>query len=825
MKRNLLFFAMLLCLAPCGFATDDQCVAVQNGTQWEIKSPFFVYRLSTDNGLQAKSWTNLISGSTVTLSGPEIEIDLGDDPEKPTVTALTVIDSKQTAGSLAFTLEDVTKTLSVLVKYKWDNKTPFLHKFTTITNRSDSPIRVLNVRLGTYTSNAQLHDKIQVTPTGVFAGELSRTGDKEQGFPLYLNDDFVLSLAHPAGWSTNLNGVASLRQYPGAKLSAKESFECMEAVYGVGAKGEARKNFVDHVRNRCRRVVRNHDRPYTIFHAMGSWPEGRDGHGSNVDTGNWTNKEEYVLRHLRQIAESQESVGQIFDFFAAVFGILDPTGDLKKWNQYFPNGYERIRPIIENLGMKGSFGFELDEKKWNIGLNPVTIPSQSAHPESFCQASEPIRSMFREAAIYYVREKKMHLMILDNFNVQVCNIPEHGHLPGIHSTEELVNTMIQLLHAMDKECPDVFLMLEWGFRSPWWLLHADVLVDTGGGEMTETSTPSQYPAAYVRASTTQKLDQLQLWCDDIPWLGKDTYGTWLSDWTWNSRIGKERWQESLLMDICRGSMLLQIWTDWDFLSPPEWRQLADFAALLKAQSKCFANPRTILGNPNNPEPYGYCCTDGQRAFLAINNCTWKDQRIALELNSKWGLPDGQQWEIYRWYPDPVKFVADSDGFRSGASLLCKPFETVLLEVVPVGTKPSLDRTLPEEKIPREFAEKSRELDITVIDSAREFIVKTESPVTEGGGILAITVEVMHASQPALFHHVEKFPVPDVTINGVVFNAVTPIIKEAHFSTCWQGWRLEIAPNSPPQKIEFRVSPDFPQDTDFIFKSHFIPHKK
>ena len=37
----------------------------------------------------------------------------------------------------------------------------------------------------------------------------------------------------------------------------------------------------------------------------------------------------------------------------------------------------------------------------------------------------------------------------------------------------------QRLHAMDAECPDVFLILYWGHRSPWWLLHADTLFDSG----------------------------------------------------------------------------------------------------------------------------------------------------------------------------------------------------------------------------------------------------------------------------------------------------------------------------------------------------------
>ena len=141
----------------------------------------------------------------------------------------------------------------------------------------------------------------------------------------------------------------------------------------------------------------------------------------------------------------------------------------------------------------------------------------------------------------------------------------------------------------------MFILLYWGYRSPWWLLHGDTLFDSGIG--IEAASPSSQPAAFARDSVTQKLDQAQRHACDVPALGKDSLGVWLSNWAWNSSIGKERWQEGFVMDLCRGSMLAQIWADNDWLSPPEWKQLAEFLALLRAQPKCFGNPRFILGNP------------------------------------------------------------------------------------------------------------------------------------------------------------------------------------------------------------------------------------
>ena len=197
------------------------------------------------------------------------------------------------------------------------------------------------------------------------------------------------------------------------------------------------------------------------------------------------------------------------------------------------------------------------------------------------------------------------------------------------------------------------------------------------------------------------------------------------------------------MDICRGSLLAQVWTDTAWLSPPERRQIADFIALLKANPACFANSRFILGNPWNPEPYGYCCTDGTRAFLAINNCSWKDSSIPLRLGPAWGLPDRKAWDIYRWYPDPARLKpAAGQRFGEEAAICLRPFQVVLLEVVPEGTGPSLARSFTEMPIPTRFNEQTRTLELVEVaaqtrEPARSIwtILQPASATSAGGATL------------------------------------------------------------------------------------------
>jgi hypothetical protein len=139
--------------------------------------------------------------------------------------------------------------------------------------------------------------------------------------------------------------------------------------------------------------------------------------------------------------------------------------------------------------------------------------------------------------------------------------------------------------------------------------------------------------------------------------------------------------------------------------------MATFIGLLKARPECFGNPRFILGDPGQVGPYGYCCTDGRRAFLALNNAGWDDRVLTLELNAAWGLPDDGAWDLVRWYPEPARLRGPAAACGPRVSLALRPFEVMLIEVIPAGSAPSLPRPLAVQPIPTAFAESSQRLDL------------------------------------------------------------------------------------------------------------------
>ena len=698
------------------------------------------------------------------------------------------------AGEARFELKAKDFPASVNVTYRWERNSPVLRKFVEVKNLDDKPHRLLNVRLGTYRTDA-------------------RTSDGEQGFPVYLGGEFFMSLAHPSGWAIGNNGVVQLRHYPGTWIAPGKTFACMETVLGVSPAGAARKQFVDYVRSRMRRVVCGHVGPYGVFSNFGSWSL-----QGGTDTGGWfaRNSEKAILHSLDRLAESQKVTGRIYDYCDLEFW-FDLASEMDRFSPVdFPHGFTPIKAKLDELGIKP-------------GLWTVTAPSIwcTLNPKftDCCIAQEPFRSAFIKAYRDHIRNDGIRMCKFDCL-AAVCNNPAHNHLPCVYSTEAIHNAVLELLRALDNENSKVFLMLYWGYRSPWWLLDADTVFEPG--VFLEGAHPGGTPTLFARDSVTQGLDQAHYYCQDLPALGKDSLGIWLSDWWWNSSIGKNRWQEGSVMDMGRGSLLPQIWADWDWLSPPEWKEMGTFFKLVKAQPRCFDNSRFILGNPWRSEPYGYCCTDGHRAFFCLNNCTWNDRVLSLQLNSAWGLPDKVNWDLYRWYPRPARLTAGKSRLETRVDLAMRPFEVVLLEAVPKGEKPALDRAFADQPLPAAFSESSRRVEVKVLPPEQPdanqpamLRVRGKIPPTAAGGVLVVAVELRQGGHAWAPRNTGSNFTAEASAAGRSVS-IQPVLGNLTYEVPWQAWRIPVAAASEPRDFELSIRSRLPPNVSRDFSAYFLP---
>ncbi len=769
-----------------------------------LSSPAFAFRLDAADGLRAEWLENRLTGKRITLDGAELEADIG-LPGRPAETLRFQVAEMEAgrdsaAGECIFQLASNRSGVSATVTYRWNASEPVLHKRVEIHNHGPEEVnRLLQVRLGTYTTRAAL------------------SGSAAQGFPVYADGALFLTLAHPAGWATHEPGRISLRHYPGAKIAAGARFACMETVIGVGPAAGACEAFLTHLKRRMRRTVRGHDRPFAIFEPFGA-----------RTNGDFNETEEFLLDMIRKVAAGQRDSGCHFDLFSVDFWV-DYHGTLKECDpQRFPAGLAPVLEALRELGVTPGLWIDSSGEAWSIGGNPATKPAMNVDPvrgpvdvpwgrASFCRATEPVRSMYTEAFRHHIRENGVRLLKFDNL-ADVCQNPAHAHLPGLYSTEPIVDAVIEFLQALDAESPDVFLMGYWGYKSPWWLLHLDTFFETG--IPMEAASPGDRAAPYARAGVTRKLDQGHVYAQDIPWLGTDSLGVWLSHWPWNSQIGTERWQDGFVIDICRGNMLAQPWSDPEFLTPEERRQMGEFIALLKACPECFGNSRLVIGDPWHDEAYGYCCTDGERAFLAINNFGWEDRVVTLELNPAWGLRAGGGWDLYRWYPDAARLIGPEGGFGDRASIALRPCEVVLLEVVAHDEAPTLAHSLNPAPLPTRFTEASGPVAITVVVPGKTQVTG-QVPQTRRGGLLVVSVELETDGKPREVQNLGSHLSCAATMADEPA-AFRPALGEHTYPASWQSWRLAIEPEHSGQPFSLAVETrDLPQ-CELRWSAHFIP---
>jgi hypothetical protein len=665
------------------------------------------------------------------------------------------------------------------------------------------------------------------------------------GFPVYIGGQFFATLAHPAGWALGQAGHVSLRQYAGVKLEPGRDFECMEAVLGVSQAGQARQAFVSHLQGRMRRVVRCHDKPLAIFETFGGWELERPDLvlSENLPAS-------FCLDMAGRLERFRRQTGQQFDLFGLEFW-ADPHGDLRRFHPAnFPRGFGPLRRKLKQAGIAPGLWITSSTGGWNIGRNPVVANTRAENPSyplavqtgSLCMATDPLPGLLADALVHHVTRNGVRMVKIDGHHC-VCYNTSHDHLPGLYSTQAIYEGTIRLLRAIDRACPDVFMMLYWGHGSPWWLLYADTLCESG--LHMEGASPSSRPAPYARDAVTVSLDQAQEYGSDVPALGKDSLGIWLSDWHWNSHIGPRRWAQGLVMDLARGSLLLQPWTDRTWLTPPDRRQFARLLGLLRERPECFRDSRRILGSAWRQEPYGYCCTDGERAFVAISNPTWRDARVRLRLDDSWGLTgrpgqgDTPPYDLYRHYPAPARL----EGWRGRRpGLLLRPFEVVLLEALPQGRPPSGSGRFPRRALPDAFSQASLDIPLQVRKVNASAIPAPTVPAPQAAppaklsrtghrligrlpaigqsGTLVVCVELSRAGQVFAVTAVDCLWA-QARLGGRE-RAVEPVLTGKCYPAPWQAWRMDIRPSPQPVPFEFMISSALPRGVELAFAAHFVP---
>jgi hypothetical protein len=191
----------------------------------------------------------------------------------------------------------------------------------------------------------------------------------------------------------------------------------------------------------------------------------------------------------------------------------------------------------------------------------------------------------------------------------------------------------------------------------------------------EAATVASSPAPTTRQSLTLNVDQAVRHARVLPLRLQDSLGVWIGDVAWCNRIGVTEWAEAMLMDIARGSDLIQRGGDLTLLGTDDVATLSALMPWLGRQADPH-EPREVGGDPWAGQAYGYTRPMDGGMVATMLAPGWQEDRITLGGDLP-GWPRGD-WRAVEVYPFPG--LLDTSG--ETLSLDLAPWETRVVWVGP-----------------------------------------------------------------------------------------------------------------------------------------------
>ncbi|MBS0664736.1 MAG: hypothetical protein JSR48_15825 [Verrucomicrobia bacterium] len=547
---------------------------------------------------------------------------------------------------------------------------PTRRKWIEFENRSGHELLLLDVELENFP----------------YAGAVTDGG---AGQPLFLDGEAFAAIEHPSGENLGDQNRVRLLHHPGRRLAPGASFRSQVALLSVAPAGGAREHFLSYLeaKSRPRPGMIGVYTPFGINNQWGACPALDD---------------EQALEVLGHLAELKDR-GVTFDYFTLDTGWIDAASDLTRFKPTaFPHGPDAMLRRVRSLHLKFGLWFATSwglQSCWDYpgafadGKPPTQLYREGfplgADGLTFCLGERRYQDILARGVLHHVRKNGVRFLKFDGGSY-ACDRLDHGHLPGKYATEAMHEWLIDLARRARAVAPDVFIMWYWGLRSPFWALHGDAIFESG--LHMEGSGTSSTPTLYYRDSVTLAQDQNAHHARNIPPRLKDSLGIWLSDTRWGNFMGGERWRESLVMDLGRGSRLFpNLWGNLRHLTDDDVEFLAWITRFARANAALFRQRRLVGGDPFRNEVYGYAHGRGTKAAIFLHNAHFAARPVTFRLDESVGLTTapGAMLQLRSLFPDHREVRNGRQRvWRAGdaVELWLRPFETVLVEVSPFSPR-------------------------------------------------------------------------------------------------------------------------------------------
>jgi len=434
-----------------------------------------------------------------------------------------------------------------------------------------------------------------------------------QGFgqPVFLEDTFW-GLEFPAGHNLYEGGKVKLVHYPGRRI--QDRWRSKTAVVGVAEPGRLIQRFRQYVAS-FQATPPN----LNLFVNYNTW---------------WTlmpPTEQNCLALIETFRKNLwEPFGESFDTFTIDDGWDEKNSLWAIQKDRFPRGFQ---PLVEELKKQnGRLGLWLSPSS---GYNHAPWGAQAGYevnsnPWFLCQSGPKYRRDIQEVVTRLAREYQLAFYKFDGF-CATCDNPGHGHLPGEYAKEANTEAYIELLEAVRRERPGIFLDPTCGmWLSPWWLRYADSIWGSVSGDYPDIVVP----APIVRDSATTTRDAVfRQRCREHP-----GYPPAAIEHLGIIVITPEKWEDNAIIVLGRGCRLLTLYINPAFFTKgqQDWAFLASLLRWARKNADVLAQTELILGDPFQREPYGYAHWRGHRGILALRNPFIDPRKVSIPLDTTIG---------------------------------------------------------------------------------------------------------------------------------------------------------------------------------------------
>ncbi len=434
-----------------------------------------------------------------------------------------------------------------------------------------------------------------------------------QGFgsPVLLEDTFW-GVEFPAAENHYADGLAKLSHFPGRTVS--ERFTSKTAVLGVSEPGRAARWFQRYVE-----TFRAPSSKTPLFVNYNTW---------------WTlmpptekNSLELIELFRRKL---YEPYGESIDTFT-----LDDGWDVDEslWDinaKAFPRGFA---PLVEALkAQKARLGIWLSPSS---GYNHAPWLSKHGYQANsnawyICSSDPKYRRDIVKRVTELAKQNNVAFFKFDGFCAS-CDAPGHAHLPGPYAREANVDAFIELMTAVRRVQPEVYLDPTCGmWLSPWWLQYADSLWGDVSGDYPDIIVPSPI----VRDSATTTRDGVfRQRCHEHP-----GYPPAAIEHLGIIVITPEKWEDNAMIVVGRGARLLTLYVDPQHFrhGDRDWAFMAALLKWIRHNADLLRQTELVLGDPMKREPYGYAHFRGTRGILALRNPFIEPKTVQIKLDESLG---------------------------------------------------------------------------------------------------------------------------------------------------------------------------------------------